>query len=97
MSLYLTAQDQRHIVAAQEAMLAPLDHEDRDAWMLTVQVPPATFALRRRAEILHVLGNESQARELGRRVRERWVAADSGVEEVINALPPLEATPTGSR
>lgn len=36
MSLYLTAQDRRHVVAAQEAMLAPLEYEDRDAWMLAV-------------------------------------------------------------
>lgn len=36
MSLYLTATDRRHLLAAQEALLAPLAYADRGAWMLAV-------------------------------------------------------------
>lgn len=36
MGLYLTASDRRHLLAAQQTMLAPLAYEDRGAWMLAV-------------------------------------------------------------
>lgn len=43
---------------------------------MLVQIPPATLALDRRAEILRRLGEEERAEELTRRVRERWAGVD---------------------